>query len=73
MTEIGQPEPSGEGLRAFVLAMGWVGLAVLELEQHKLQGLVAWYWAQWSVLAPALSLRNRVALVPFEGAALGNP
>jgi len=33
-------------MRQFVLAMGYVGLAVLDFERHKLAGLVNWYAAR---------------------------
>jgi hypothetical protein len=35
-------------MRRFVLSLGYVALAVLEFERHKLEGILAWYAAQLS-------------------------
>lgn len=32
--------------RPFALAMGWVALAILDFERHRLAGLVCWYHAR---------------------------
>ena len=40
-----------EGLtlwRSFVLAMGYLALAILTFEHHRLEGVVCWHHAQWS-------------------------
>jgi len=33
-------------MRRFALAVGWVALAILDFERHRLQGLLVWHSAR---------------------------
>jgi hypothetical protein len=45
-------------MHTFALGIGYVGLAMLDIERHKLEGLLAWYAARFAEERSAESINQ---------------
>jgi hypothetical protein len=51
-------------MHTFALGIGYVGLAMLDIERHKLEGLLAWYAARFAEERSAESIAQLVRRHP---------